>query len=571
VNYWGVIVGVGEYEDPDYAPLYTCRDDAKAVARQLTFCGYAPKHMRLLVDGDSDKDPLIRELTWDNVRLTKPTKGNIIEALQTVAPRTQPEDLLLFYYTGHGCQEGQESYLVAHDGRSNSLRHTALPISTIKDIMHNAPAQKKVIILDACRAETTPGSKRSPQPMPRAFIERVFEQARGLVILMSCSEAERSYVWEEEKRSVFTYYFLKGLQGGDADFNGKDRISATDIYNYIRDGVRQWAMKNNRFQDPCINVDGQGDIIVAYYQQEPSTSGTTVPGNHASVILPSRVNALSWRDLEAITIQGEQYIFNRATVRETPIDDDGATLREARVRHARTNQLLLLKQAHIVDSAGGGLKLRKIFKRERQILMELAEERHHNFPSIFPLIDGESEQDFTFAYTLVDDKTLFQAFGGSKEPLDESSIKRLLQSVLPLCEALSVLHNKESLSHRCLSPDTVVLFKGQYLRMQSIGLAAWKPKKGENPHQYYLAPEQDKKSLDIETKPGPPTDIYQLGSILYLIITGRTFSPGALPCFYNQAVSPQLNETIMRATARQPMERWSDIEAFSISLRQSIE
>lgn len=187
VNYWGVIVGVGAYEDPDYAPLYTCRDDAKAVARQLTYCGYAPMHMRLLIDGDSDKDPLIRELTGDNVRLTRPTKGNIIEALQTIAQRTQPEDLLLFYYTGHGCQEGQESYLIAHDGRSNSLRHTALPISTIKDIMHNAPAQKKVIILDACRAETTPGSKRSPQPMPRAFIERVFEQARGFVILMSCS------------------------------------------------------------------------------------------------------------------------------------------------------------------------------------------------------------------------------------------------------------------------------------------------------------------------------------------------------------------------------------------------
>ncbi|MBA2393512.1 MAG: caspase family protein [Ktedonobacteraceae bacterium] len=571
-NYWGVIVGVGEYEDSAYAPLPTCREDAKALARQLTSCGYGSNHIRLLVDGGKDKDPFIRQLMGDNSRLSKPTKGNIIETLETVAKRTKPEDLLLFYHTGHGCQEKQESYLVSYDGRSQALQHTAVPIAIIKDIMHKAPAQKKVIILDACRADVTSNSMRAPQPMPLAFIERVFEQAKGLVILTSCGAEENSYVWEEKRRSVFTYYLLQALQNGNADFNGKDRISANDLYHYIRNGVTRWATLNNRFQDPCINVDGQGDIVVAYYLPEPliSASNTLSPAKYAPVVSAPRVNALSWRELEAITIQGEHYVFEHATVRETPIGDDRATLREARVRHVRTNHLLQLKQAHIVDQTGDAIILQKILKREYQMLAELAENGPLDFPSLFSLLNPEKEPDFTFAYTLVDGTTLAQAFRESNGMRDESSIKHLLQSALPLCETLSVLH-KKGWSHRRLSLDSIVLFQEQYFRVLDVGLAARKPAKGEILDQYRLAPEQDKKNSDIEAKPGPATDIYQLGRILYRLLTGRTYSSGALLHFHNKAVSPQLDETIIRAVARQPTERWPDMEAFSTALRQSME
>ncbi len=566
VNYWGVVVGVGEYEDTNnYSPMPACVADAKAVAKQLTYCGYDLNRMRLLVDRDTDEDALIQELTGNYARSSKPTKGNIISALTTVAQMTCPEDLLLFYYSGHGSIEGEESYLVAHDGHKSALEHTALSVSTMKKIMLQAPAQKKVIILDACRAETAPGSKGMPQSMSPAFIERVFEQAKGLVILTSCSAGENSYVWEEEKCSVFTYYLLKALQDGKADFNGKDCISANDIYEYALDKVKRWAMVNNRFQNPYMTRDGQGDIVVAYYQQEPSVSDTITP--HNGGISPSRVGALSWRDIHSITIQGEQYVFDCVT--ERPVGDDGATLREARAQHAGTDLPLCLKQAHIVGTGADGVILQKILKRECQILLDLENEGHRDFPRIFPLIDSNSEKDFTFAFISKSEKSLLQEFGGSKRPEDESSIKRLLQSVLPLCEALSVLH-KRNLSHRCLSPNTLVLFKGRYIMMQDIGLAAWIPREGENPDWFSLAPEQDKKSSDVKVSPGPATDIYQLGAMLYLLITGRTFSPGSLPSFYNQAVSSQLNEIIRRSVARQPMERWPDIKAFSTALRHCI-
>jgi hypothetical protein len=42
-------------------------------------------------------------------------------------------------------------------------------------------------------------------------------------------------------------------------------------------------------------------------------------------------------------IQGEQYVFEHATVREQPTGDDGTTLREARVQHVGTGLPLWIK------------------------------------------------------------------------------------------------------------------------------------------------------------------------------------------------------------------------------------
>ena len=88
----------------------------------------------------------------------------------------------MFYYSGHGDEDGGEGYLVARNGRRLVLRDTAVPISRVKEIMEQASARAKVIILDACHSVADIGGK-GPKPMSAEFIRRVFQQAEGLAIL----------------------------------------------------------------------------------------------------------------------------------------------------------------------------------------------------------------------------------------------------------------------------------------------------------------------------------------------------------------------------------------------------
>jgi uncharacterized caspase-like protein len=204
----------------------------------------------------------IRLLTDDTSEL--PTRDNILVALKAVADATEPDDLLLFYYSGHGDEDGGESYLVARNGRRLVLRDTAVRVSRVKEIMEEAPARAKVIILDACHSGADIGGK-GPKPMSAEFIRRVFEQAAGMVILASCTQGQLSYEWQAQERSVFTHFMLEALKG-EADRDDKGFVTVQDTNRHVVNGVKLWASQRNVSQTPTLEYRAAGDIILTRYQ-----------------------------------------------------------------------------------------------------------------------------------------------------------------------------------------------------------------------------------------------------------------------------------------------------------------
>lgn len=244
-NRWAILVGVDSYEDTaNYGALRLCVKDVEAIREQLVAGGFDPTRIRLLTDQTNEK----------------PTRANILTALKSVANATEPDDLLLFYYSGHGDEASEESYLVARDGRHLTLSDTAVSISRVKKYMDCAAARAKVIILDACHSGADIGGK-GPKSMTAEFINRVFEQAEGMAILASCKQGQLSYESRDIGQGVFTHSLLKALSG-EADRDEKGFVTVQDASRHVVDGVKLWASQHNTSQTPTLHYTVAGDIIL---------------------------------------------------------------------------------------------------------------------------------------------------------------------------------------------------------------------------------------------------------------------------------------------------------------------
>lgn len=249
-NRWAVLIGVNSYEDAwHYGPLQVCVRDVEATREALLAGGFDPARIRLLTDNTDEK----------------PTRANILAALQSVANATERDDLLLVYYSGHGDAAGGESYLVAREGRHLVLGDTAVSVTRVKQIVERAPARAKVLLLDACHSGADIGQK-GQRPMTPEFIQRVFEQAEGLAILSSCKQGQVSYEWRLRERSVFTHFLLEALAGA-ADRDSKGFVTVQDANRHVANGVKLWASQRNLSQTPTLQYSVAGDIILTDSRQ----------------------------------------------------------------------------------------------------------------------------------------------------------------------------------------------------------------------------------------------------------------------------------------------------------------
>jgi len=245
-----LVIGVNSYDDKDnFKNLKVCVKDAEALERQLlSKCGFNSSSTHLLADGKG--------------KAKIPNRSNILQTLQAIAQDAKQEDLLLFYYSGHGAFEGLTSYLVAKDGANRLLSDTAVSIDRVKQIMKESNAGAKVIIIDACHSGANIG--KGINPGTEEFFTSLFESAEGFALLASCKKNEFSYELHHNERSVFTYYLLEALDG-NARQNNSTFLTLTNVSNYVTVNVKDWASKKGLSQTPNLSTELTGEICLAVY------------------------------------------------------------------------------------------------------------------------------------------------------------------------------------------------------------------------------------------------------------------------------------------------------------------
>lgn len=151
------------------------------------------------------------------------TKQNILYAMQKTYALAEEEDMILFYFSGHGVR-GMFCPTNIKNG-TMGLSHRE-----VKNAFKKSKAKNKLCIADTCFAgsirNTTQPSKKSSST------------EENVIIFMSSRESEMSLESYWLNAGVFTNYFIKGMNGA-ADFNKDRRITLYELYSYVRRNVRR--------------------------------------------------------------------------------------------------------------------------------------------------------------------------------------------------------------------------------------------------------------------------------------------------------------------------------------------
>ncbi len=135
-----------------------------------------------------------------------------------------------------------------------------------------------------------------------------------------------------------------------------------------------------------------------------------------------------------------------------------------------------------------------------------------------------------------------------------------------LCDLLSYLHH-QGVVHHNLRPESMVISKERDIRLIDLGLAFWADF-GDPLSETELCPQGDKRYMAPEQSEGkrgdPRSDIYTLGVLLYLMLTGKT------PSESEEEVPVSVRPVISKAMAPNPDQRYQWVEDFSDDLQNKV-
>lgn len=165
------------------------------------------------------------------------TRYNVISAMNKVFAMAGTNDIVVFFFSGHGYQGGFCTY----DGNLN--------YDDIRKSMAKSKCKNKMIFADACFS----GKMRSNGNNSSQTAITSAKKANVMLFLSSRSD-ETSIESRDMQNGVFTTYLQKGLRGG-ADAN-KDRIiTARELFKYVHKNVvtisngRQHPVMWGKFSD----------------------------------------------------------------------------------------------------------------------------------------------------------------------------------------------------------------------------------------------------------------------------------------------------------------------------------
>jgi formylglycine-generating enzyme required for sulfatase activity len=176
------------------------------------------------------------------------TRRGFDEALSQFTRQLGPDDLALFFYSGHGIQVANENYLVPVDYQASSeadVEYEAYAASRVRKKLEETPARIRVLILDACRD--------NPYRFNRGTggLAAITSAAEGTLVAFSAGDNQTASDNMQGRNGLYTKYLLAALE--------KPGLGLREIFEQAQAGV---YTASGRKQFPAIYNMIVGSVVL---------------------------------------------------------------------------------------------------------------------------------------------------------------------------------------------------------------------------------------------------------------------------------------------------------------------
>ncbi|MBI2301661.1 MAG: caspase family protein [Armatimonadetes bacterium] len=253
-----VVAGIDAYDNPGFTSLQFAVADVRAVADAFRAAGVPDRNIAVLTNEETGP-------------LRRPSRSSILVALQKARERAVEGDTLVFMFSGHGTQIGDEGHLLTVDSDRELLADTSLPMRLVQEKLRGVQGSHVLFVIDACRHDPTAGRSDSDAMLTEGLARGVRPAFVGgkvpdTALLLACGLGQRAWENPDEGHGAFTTYLLKGLQDGAKEADGT--VALSSLASYVQSQVAAWAKRAHREQTPRFEAGG-GDFVVLRGKPKP--------------------------------------------------------------------------------------------------------------------------------------------------------------------------------------------------------------------------------------------------------------------------------------------------------------
>jgi uncharacterized caspase-like protein len=256
INYYGLIVGVNHYADPELETLQYAEKDASDLYNVLT-------------DPETGKFPRanVDLLLGDDARL-----NDIQITLIDRVVKRENTDTVLIFFAGHAIAVKEKIYLIPSDIsksqiENNRLKHISISLDSLReDVFNESRAKNIIFILDTCHSGALLPRERGEsrgditsrvlKTFPEIHLAGREDETRSIIV--SSEPASPSMEYAGFRNGIFTHHLLVGLRGGAVSGESGD-VTIEALLDYVKTHVPD-------VQRPGGYINGHASVVLTHHE-----------------------------------------------------------------------------------------------------------------------------------------------------------------------------------------------------------------------------------------------------------------------------------------------------------------